>query len=170
VLRVGIDWAKEVHLVALGRPGEGVIEVVWVGHNPRAVDALVNRVAALELDPAEVRVVIETRHGLLVDRLVDAGFVVVPVNPDLISRRHGPAKKVVAERQIAFARRSSRTSARNLRTQTTPDCAVPCKHQHQSQHGAPTWHRLRAPTSNLAVTDVIAGHSKSSLVVVKCNL
>jgi Transposase len=93
VLGVGIDWAEEFHLVALGRPGEGVIEVVRVGHNPRAVDALVDKVAALERDPAQVRVVIETRHGLLVNRLVDAGFVVIPVNPDLISRRRGPAKK-----------------------------------------------------------------------------
>ena len=93
MLGVGIDWAEEFHLVALGRPGEGVIEVVRVGQRPRAVDALVDKVAALERDPAQVRVVIETRHGLLVDRLVDAGFVVVPVNPDLISRRRGPAKK-----------------------------------------------------------------------------
>jgi transposase/transposase IS116/IS110/IS902 family protein len=93
VLGVGIDWAEEFHLVALGRPGEGVIEVVQVGHNPRAVDALVDKIVELEPDPAEVRVVIETRHGLLVDRLVDAGFVVLPVNPDLISRRRGPAKK-----------------------------------------------------------------------------
>jgi Transposase len=93
VLGVGIDWAEEFHLVALGRPGEGVIEVVRVGHNPRAVDALVEKIVELEPDPAEVRVVIETRHGLLVDRLVDAGFVVLPVNPDLISRRRGPAKK-----------------------------------------------------------------------------
>jgi Transposase len=37
--------------------------------------------------------VIEARHGLLVERLVDAGFVVVPVNPELIARRRGPAKK-----------------------------------------------------------------------------
>ena len=93
MLGVGIDWAEEFHLVALGRPGEGVIEVVQVGHNPRAVDALVDKIVELEPDPAEVRVVIETRHGLLVDRLVDAGFVVLPVNPDLISRRRGPAKK-----------------------------------------------------------------------------
>ncbi|MFL6133013.1 MAG: transposase [Nocardioidaceae bacterium] len=90
---MGIDWAEEFHLVALGRPGEGVIEVVQVGHDPRAVDALVDKIVELEPDPAEVRVVIETRHGLLVDRLVDAGFVVLPVNPDLISRRRGPAKK-----------------------------------------------------------------------------
>jgi hypothetical protein len=38
-------------------------------------------------------VVIETQHGVLVERLVDAGYVVVPINPDLIARRRGPARK-----------------------------------------------------------------------------
>jgi len=28
LLGVGVDWAEEFHLVALGRPGDGVIEVV----------------------------------------------------------------------------------------------------------------------------------------------
>jgi len=93
VLGIGIDWSEEFHLVALGRPGEGVIEVTRVEHTPAAVDALVAEIAGLEPDPGEVRVVIETRHGLLVERLVDAGYVVVPVNPDLVARRRGPAKK-----------------------------------------------------------------------------
>jgi transposase len=93
VLAVGIDWAEEFHLVALGRPGEGVFEVRRVEHSPKAVDALVERIAALEPDPAEVRVVLEARHGLLVERLLDAGYTVVPVNPDLIARRRGPAKE-----------------------------------------------------------------------------
>jgi transposase len=93
VLAVGIDWAEEFHLVALGRPGEGVFEVTRVEHSPQAVDALVERIATLEPDPAEVRVVLEARHGLLVERLLDAGYVVVPVNPDLVARRRGPAKK-----------------------------------------------------------------------------
>ena len=44
-LGVGIDWAEEFHLVALGRPGEGVIEVVRVEHRPQAVAALVERIA-----------------------------------------------------------------------------------------------------------------------------
>ena len=47
----------------------------------------------LEPDPAEVRVVLETRHGVLVEALVDAGFTLLPVNPDLVARRRGPAKK-----------------------------------------------------------------------------
>lgn len=93
MLGVGIDWAEEFHDVALGRPGEGVFDVVHVNHTPEAVHALIARLIEFEPDPAEVRVVIETRHGLLVEALVDAGFTVLPVNPDLIARRRGPAKK-----------------------------------------------------------------------------
>src|SRR5215831_5343713 len=74
VLGVGIDWAEEFHLVALGRPAEGVIEVVRVEHHPQAVAALMARIAGLEPDPAEVRVVIETRHGLLAGALVAPGI------------------------------------------------------------------------------------------------
>lgn len=93
MLGVGIDWAEEFHLVALGSPGDGVFDVARVEHTPGAIDALLARIATIEADPAEVRVVLETRHGMLVERLVDAGYVVVPVNPDLVARRRGPAKK-----------------------------------------------------------------------------
>jgi transposase len=93
MLGVGIDWAEEFHLVALGRPTEGVFDIVRVDHTPAAVAALVARIAGLEPDPAEVRVVIETRHGLLVEALLDAGYTVLPVNPDLVARRRGPARK-----------------------------------------------------------------------------
>lgn len=93
MLGVGIDWAEEFHLVALGRPGEGVLDITRVEHDPRSIDALIARIAVLEPDPAEVRVVLETSYGMLVERLVDAGYTVVPVNPDLVARRRGPAKK-----------------------------------------------------------------------------
>jgi transposase len=93
VLGVGIDWAEAFHLVALGHPDEGVIQVLRVEHTPTAVDRLIAQVAAMEPDPAEVRVVLETRHGLLVERLLDAGYTVLPVNPDLVARRRGPARK-----------------------------------------------------------------------------
>jgi hypothetical protein len=93
VLGIGIDWAEEFHVVALGRPDVGVIEIARVQHRPAAVAALVAKITRLEPDPAKVRVVIEPRHGLLVERLVEAGDVVVPVNPEVIARRRGPAKK-----------------------------------------------------------------------------
>src|SRR6266568_4448853 len=63
MLGVGIDWAEEFHLVALGRPGEGVFDIARVEHNPAAVAALIARIAKLEPDSAEVRAVIQTRHG-----------------------------------------------------------------------------------------------------------
>ena len=79
--------------MALGRPGEGVIAQFRIDHGPAGVQGLIRRCLELEPDPAEVRVVLETRHGLLVEALVDAGFTVLPVNPDLVARRRGPAKK-----------------------------------------------------------------------------
>jgi hypothetical protein len=93
VLGVGVDWAESFHDVALGRPGEGVIEQFRIEHGPAGVGRLVARCLELEPDPAEVRVVLETRHGLLVEALADAGFTVLPVNPDLVARRRGPARK-----------------------------------------------------------------------------
>jgi transposase len=93
VLGVGLDWAEDHHDVALGVPGKGVIEQFRIDHGLDGVARLVARCLALESDPAEVRVVLETRHGLLVEALVDAGFTVLPVNPDLVARRRGPAKK-----------------------------------------------------------------------------
>ncbi|WP_199778374.1 hypothetical protein [Mycobacterium colombiense] len=47
----------------------------------------------LEPGPAEIRVVLETRRGVLVETLLDAGFTLLLVNPYLVARRRGPAKK-----------------------------------------------------------------------------
>jgi hypothetical protein len=93
VLGIGIDWAEEFHDVALGTQEKGVFEQFRISHGPDGVGALIERALRLEPDPAEVRVVLETRHGLLVEALLDAGFTVVPVNPDLVARRRGPARK-----------------------------------------------------------------------------
>ena len=65
--------------------------------------------------------VLETRHGLLVEALMDAGFTVLPVNPDLVARRRGPARKkddaedariccLLALRPARRAKRLSRTA------------------------------------------------------------
>lgn len=93
MLGVGVDWAESFHDVAIGRPGEGVIGQFRIEHGPAGVGRLVARCLELEADPAEVRVVLETRHGPLVEALADAGFTVLPVNPGLVARRRGPARK-----------------------------------------------------------------------------
>ncbi|MEV1296029.1 transposase [Pseudonocardia sp. NPDC049635] len=93
MLGIGIDWAEQFHDVALGTIEKGVIAQFRIDHGPDGVAALIERALRLEPDPAEVRVVLETRHGLLVEALLDAGFTVLPVNPDLVARRRGPARK-----------------------------------------------------------------------------
>ena len=86
MLGMGVDWAESFHDVAFGRPGEGVITQFRIEHGPAGVARLIGRCLELEPDPAEVRVVLETRHGLLVEVLIDGGFTVLPVNPDLVAR------------------------------------------------------------------------------------
>ncbi len=93
MLGVGIDWAESFHDVALGLPGDGIVQQFRIDHTAAGVERLITRCLKLESDPADVRVVLETRHGVLVEALVDAGFTVLPVNPDLVARRRGPAKK-----------------------------------------------------------------------------
>jgi transposase len=93
MLGVGIDWAEDADVVALGRPGEGVVEVFSIPHRPEGVGRLIEQIGELEPNPAEVRVATETKHGHLVEALLDAGYSVVPVNPDLVARRRGPARK-----------------------------------------------------------------------------
>ncbi|MGH8935341.1 MAG: IS110 family transposase, partial [Acidimicrobiia bacterium] len=92
MLGVGVDWSEDVNQVALGRPGEGIVEEFSVPHTPEGVELIIGRISALEPDPTEVRVALEGRHGHLVEVLVEAGYAVVPVNPDLVSRRRGPAR------------------------------------------------------------------------------
>ena len=77
----------------MGTQEKGVVEQFRIDHGPAGVATLIERVLRLEPDPAEVRVVLETRHGLLVEALIDAGFTVVPVNLDVVARRRGPARK-----------------------------------------------------------------------------
>lgn len=93
MLGVGIDWAEDADQVAIGRPGEGVIEELTIPHRTEGVSRLIERIGVLESDPAEVRVAIETKHGHLVEALLDAGYAVVPVNPQLVAKRRGPARK-----------------------------------------------------------------------------
>jgi hypothetical protein len=70
VLAVGIDWAEDEHLVALGRPVEGVTEVVRVAHTPLRSRRCWSASPRWRLTRPRVRVVLETRHGTLVEQLL----------------------------------------------------------------------------------------------------
>lgn len=80
---VGIDWAAEVHAVCV-LDERGRVKKSWdTAHTGAGLADLCKRLGALG-KPGEVRVAIERPTGLLVDTLVEAGFVVVPLHPNAV--------------------------------------------------------------------------------------
>ena len=93
MLGIGIDWAEEFHDVAFGTQEKGVVEQFRIEHGPAGVAALIERALRTGAGPGRGAGGAGDPHGLLVEALLDAGFTVVPVNPDLVARRRGPARK-----------------------------------------------------------------------------
>jgi len=86
MLFCGVDWAADHHDVCLV-DGDGAIR--WRGriaHDPGGIERLREAIAAQEVDPAKVCVAVEISHGLLVGALVEAGYVVYPINPKAAER------------------------------------------------------------------------------------
>jgi transposase len=76
----GIDWASELHaLCVVDAEGRKLAEGLFA-HDEAGLRALVARMAELGVE----RVAIERPDGLLVDRLLDAGFTVLPVHPNAL--------------------------------------------------------------------------------------
>jgi transposase len=80
---VGIDWAAEEHAVCVLDERGREKKQFSVAHSAAGVAELCRRLAALG-EPGDVRVAIERPTGLLVDSLVDADFVVVPLHPNAV--------------------------------------------------------------------------------------
>jgi len=74
----GIDWASEEHALCVVDAGGATVEGEMHSHDEAGIRALVARMRALGV----VRVAIERPDGLLVDRLLEVGFTVLPVHPN----------------------------------------------------------------------------------------
>jgi transposase len=80
---VGIDWAAEEHAVCVLDDGGAVHKRLVVAHTATGLGDLRRALERLG-DPAETRVGLERPSGLLVDALVEAGFQVVPLHPNMV--------------------------------------------------------------------------------------
>lgn len=80
---VGVDWAKLSHAVCVIDEDGQIVLRRAVDHT---ADGLNQLIAALRRfgDPANLGVAIERPSGLLVDALVEAGFVVYPIHPNVV--------------------------------------------------------------------------------------
>lgn len=80
---VGLDWASREHAVCVVDGSGSVVDRCTVEHNAPGMDDLARRLRALAAK-GEVRVAIERPTGLIVDTLVEGGFTVVPVHPNVV--------------------------------------------------------------------------------------
>jgi transposase len=79
VFFVGIDWASRAHELCVVDELGAVVEQFGFGHSERGIAGMLARLAKLA-SPAGVPVAIERPDGLLVDRLLQAGYEVVPIH------------------------------------------------------------------------------------------
>ena len=80
---VGVDWGCGSHAVCVIDVKGSVLDQFDAGHDR---DGLAGLVARLKRhgSPGKIPVAIERPTGLLVDHLVEAGFVVVPIHPNAV--------------------------------------------------------------------------------------
>ncbi len=87
----GLDWASQTHAVCIIDEQGTVREHFEVAHDATGLAELRRRLTAAGLPP----VAIERPSGLIVDALVEAGFTVVPIHPNVVKatrpryRSHG---------------------------------------------------------------------------------
>jgi transposase len=74
----GIDWASEEHALCVVDETGASVAGEFFSHEESGIRALVARLRTLGV----CRVAIERPEGLLVDRLLEAGFTILPVHPN----------------------------------------------------------------------------------------
>lgn len=82
-LFAGLDWGGSRHAACVVDEAGAVLDHFEVAHNAEGLASLTKRLAKLA-PAAELRVAIERPSGLLVDTLVDAGYPVVPIHPNVV--------------------------------------------------------------------------------------
>lgn len=81
---VGIDWAKDEHAVCVLGPQGAAKARFTVPHTREGLAMLCRRLAKLVDEPGDLRIALERPSGLLADTLVEAGFSLVPIHPNVV--------------------------------------------------------------------------------------
>lgn len=87
VLLLGIDWADQKHDASIREESGAVLDQFTFPHSQAGLEMLRDRVRAAAKD-AQVQVLcgVETSQGLLVNFLLEQGWVVYPINPKAVDR------------------------------------------------------------------------------------
>ncbi|HEX6014666.1 MAG TPA: IS110 family transposase [Geminicoccaceae bacterium] len=93
---VGVDWGSGAHAVCVIDAKGMVLDRFEVSHDRAGLAVLVTRLqkhGALDVIP----IAIERPSGLLVDALVEAGFVVTPIHPNVVKASRPRYRAVAAK-------------------------------------------------------------------------
>jgi len=94
-LFAGLDWAAQTHALCVIDEHGVVRERFEVAHSTAGLHQLLGKLRSVARDAAQLAVAIERPSGLLVDTLVEAGYPVVPIHPNVVKatrpryRSHG---------------------------------------------------------------------------------
>lgn len=80
---VGLDWGGSAHAVCVVDDAGRVVEQLVAPHSAEGLEAMLGRLARLA-SPSELPVAIERPSGLLVETLIEAGHLVVPIHPNAV--------------------------------------------------------------------------------------
>lgn len=80
---VGIDWASTKHDVCVLDPQGQVLARFEIPHSAEGLTELLRRLGRIAA-PEQITVCIERPSGLLVDTLLEVGFVVLPIHPNAL--------------------------------------------------------------------------------------
>jgi len=91
----GLDWATATHTVCAIDPLGAVEARFEIAHTAAGLQELLARLRSLTPEPAQLPIAIERPSGLLVDTLIEAGYPVIPIHPNIVKatrpryRSHG---------------------------------------------------------------------------------
>jgi transposase len=83
---VGVDWADDHHDVHVTNDSGINLDNFRIPHSHAGVEKLKSRLIKFSSSPGNIFVAIESHHGLLIYALLEAGYVVYPINPKAVDR------------------------------------------------------------------------------------
>jgi transposase len=88
---VGIDWSDLHHDVAVLDEKGQELKYFTIPHNRKGMELLKERLLSIDPEPENFACLLETKNGLLVQFLLEAGFPVYPLNPKVVDYRRKPS-------------------------------------------------------------------------------
>lgn len=94
-LFAGLDWATHVHALCVIDEQGAVLDRLQVANDAAGLRDLLGKLRGFASQAAQLAIAIERPSGLLVDTLVEAGYPVVPIHPNVVKatrpryRSHG---------------------------------------------------------------------------------